>query len=176
MKKSSILLAIALAAASCSTKIDRAALVERNNPHIAAIDTLASLSVGNGRFAFTVDVTGLQTFPELYSAGVPLGTQSQWGWHSFDNPEHLRFEETLKAYDFGRGHEELYSCQLKEGRGKAASDWYRVNPHRLHLGVIGFEGLEPEDISGIDQTLDMWDGVVRSSFKARGKDVRVLTS
>ena len=67
--------------------------MERNNPHITAIDTLASLSVGNGEFAVTVDVTGLQTFPELYSKGVPLGTQAQWGWHSFANPDNLRPEE-----------------------------------------------------------------------------------
>ncbi len=177
MTKLSALAVIAALAVSCGgVKIDRYALVERNNPHVTTIDTLASLSVGNGRFAFTADVTGLQTFQTLYSKGVPLGTQSQWGWHSFANPEGLRFEETLKAYDFGRGHEELYACQLKEGRGKAASDWYRVNPHRLHLGVIGFSGLSPEDLSEIDQTLDMWDGVIRSSFCARGEEVDVLTS
>ena len=176
MKGTAFIAAIALAAVSCGTRIDRPALVERNNPHVTAIDTLASLSVGNGRFAFTVDVTGLQTFPELYSGGVPLGTQSQWGWHSFSNPENLRFEETLKAYDFGRGHEELYACQLKEGRGKAASDWYRVNPHRLHLGVIGFAGLEPSDVGNIDQTLDMWNGVIKSSFVTGGEPVSVTTS
>lgn len=170
------LFAVIAVASSCGSRIDRYALVERNSPHLDAIDTLASLSVGNGRFAFTADVTGLQTFQEQYSLGVPLGTQSQWGWHSFDNPDNLRFEETLKSYDFGRGHGELYSCQLKEGRGKAASDWYRVNPHRLHLGVIGFAGLRPEDISGIDQTLDMWNGIIRSSFKTGGKEVKVLTS
>ena len=177
MTKLSALAALAVLAVSCGgVKIDRFALVERNNPHITSIDTLASLSVGNGRFAFTADVTGLQTFQTLYSKGVPLGTQSQWGWHSFDNPQGLRFEETLRSYDFGRGHEELYACQLKEGRGKAASDWYRVNPHRLHLGVIGFQGLEPSELSKIDQTLDMWDGVIRSSFCVRGEDVDVLTS
>ena len=177
MTRLSGLVALAVLAVACGeSRIDRYALVERNNPHVSAIDTMASLTVGNGRFAFTADVTGLQTFQQLYSKGVPLGTQSQWGWHSFDNPDGLRHEETLKAYDFGRGHEELYSCQLKEGRGKAASDWYRVNPHRLHLGVIGFDGLEREDISGVDQTLDMWDGVIRSSFKARGEAVEVLTS
>lgn len=176
MKKTAVFLASMLVLASCGGKIDRKALVERNNPHVTGIDTLASLTVGNGRFALTVDVTGLQTFPELYSGGVPLGTQSQWGWHSFSNPQDLRFEETLKAYDFGRGHEELYACQLKEGRGKEASDWYRVNPHRLHLGAIGFEGLSPEDIAGVDQTLDMWNGLIRSSFLLGGRRVKVLTS
>ena len=79
-----------------SDTIDREALVKRNNPHVVTVDTLASLTVGNGEFAYTVDVTGLQTFPELYRNGVPLGTQSQWGWHSFPNPDNLRHEETLK--------------------------------------------------------------------------------
>ena len=90
MTKLSALAALAVLAVSCGgVKIDRFALVERNNPHITSIDTLASLSVGNGRFAFTADVTGLQTFQTLYSKGVPLGTQSQWGWHSFDNPQEI---------------------------------------------------------------------------------------
>ena len=60
--------------------IDREALVERNSPVVTAFDSLASLSVGNGEFAYTVDITGLQTFPDNYKKGVPLGTQSQWGW------------------------------------------------------------------------------------------------
>jgi len=40
------------------------------------------LSVGNGEFAFTVDVTGLQTFPEAFTHTIPLGTLSDWGWHT----------------------------------------------------------------------------------------------
>ena len=176
MRRFPICLSILLALVSCSGKIDRAALVARNNPHITALDPLASLSVGNGRFAFTADVTGLQTFQERYSKGVPLGTQSQWGWHSFANPENLRFEETLLPYDFGRGHMELYACQIREGRGQDASNWYRINPHRLHLGVIGFAGIDETSLSGIDQTLDMWDGLIRSSFLAGGKHYEVLTS
>ena len=166
----------ALIACGSSSAIDREALVDRNNPHITAIDTLASLSVGNGEFAVTVDVTGLQSFPELYSKGVPLGTQSQWGWHSFPNPDSLRFEETLKDYDFGRGRMEPYAVQFKEkGRAHDAADWYRVNPHRLHLGALGFAGLKPEQISDIDQTLDMWKGEIRSDFKVDGTPVSVRT-
>ena len=176
MKRFPILLSILLALTSCSGKIDRAALVARHNPHITELDPLASLSVGNGRFAFTADVTGLQTFEERYAKGVPLGTQSQWGWHSFSNPEDLRFEETLRPYDFGRGHEELYACQIREGRGQDASNWYRINPHRLHLGVVGFANVSEESLSGIDQTLDMWRGLIRSSFLADGKRYEVQTS
>ena len=74
------LAALAAVLVSCNRKadapIDRVALLERNNPVVTAIDTMASLTVGNGDFAMTVDVTGLQTFPEKYSKGVPLGTMS----------------------------------------------------------------------------------------------------
>ena len=63
--------------------IDRKALVGRNNPVVQSVDTLASLSVGNGGFAVTVDVTGMQTFPEYYRGGVPLGTHERLGVAQF---------------------------------------------------------------------------------------------
>jgi hypothetical protein len=36
--------------------------------------------------AFTVDATGLQTFPEAFEKTTPLGTLSDWGWHTSPNP------------------------------------------------------------------------------------------
>lgn len=176
MNKPLLILALCTAVA-CTAPIDRHALVTRNNPHIETMDPLASLSVGNGEFAFTADITGLQTFPEAYSEGVPLGTQSQWGWHSFPNTQDFSFDEVLKSYDFGRGHEELYACQFRfPPRQYEATEYFRINPHRLHLGAIGFAGLELQDIKDIDQTLDMWDGVLRSSFTTGGQKVQVETS
>ena len=166
-----------VACKSDSSAIDRVALLERNNPRITEIDTLASLTVGTGGFAFTVDATGLQTFPELYSKGVPLGTQSHWGWHSFPNPENFTHDETLKDYDFGRGRQEPYSVQFNEaGRNKDAANWYRVNPHRLHLGALGFADLKPEQVKDIDQTLDLMKGEIRSNFTVDGKPVSVSTT
>lgn len=165
-------------------KIDRLALVQRNNPHVTKFDALTSLSVGNGNFAFTVDATGLQTYPEYYSAGVPLGTQSQWGWHSFPNPKNFKHEETLRDYDFGRGKKEPYAVQFNEkGRQQEAADWFRVNPHRLHLGNIGLELTKEdgslvalEEIEAIDQQLDLWNGVINSTFKVNGELVTVKTA
>ena len=55
-----------------TASIDRHAVVNRNNPVITKADPLASLSVGNGHFATTVDVTGLQSYPQDYKNGVPL--------------------------------------------------------------------------------------------------------
>ncbi|MBQ3629502.1 MAG: hypothetical protein II947_10815 [Bacteroidaceae bacterium] len=182
MKRFVALIAFVLSVFSVwAGRIDRKALMDRNCPIVTEMDTLASLSVGNGEFAVTVDATGLQTFPEYYSGGVPLGTQSQWGWHSFSNPENLQFDETLRSYDFGRGHQELYACQVKADdsvRGKKASDWYRANPHRLHLGVVGFDfgkKATPANVHNIYQTLDLWNGEIRSSFQYNNKTFEVQT-
>ncbi len=167
------------AAVNDNTPIDRHALVGRNNPHLSEVDTLGALSVGNGEFAFTVDATGLQTFPEDYSKGMPLGTQSQWGWHAFANDGNYKPEEALKEFDFGRGHKEWYACQFREaGRQKEASEWYRKNPHRLHLGTVGLEfgdGVKLADIKNVDQTLDMWQGEIHSTFSIHGSSYAVRT-
>ena len=160
---------------SAAQPIDRKTVVRRNNPHITSLDTLGALTVGNGGFAMTVDATGLQSFPQLYSKGMPLGTMSDWGWHSFDNPQQLRPEEALKAYDFGHGHTEFYSTQFKEpGRHHDASEWYRQNPHRLHLGTLGLL-LDVIEVGDIDQTLDLWTGMIDSRFTYRGHLYHVQT-
>ena len=159
--------------------IDRKALVSRNNPKLTAVDTLGSLSVGNGEFAYTVDITGLQTFPVEYSKGMPLGTQSQWGWHSFPNINGYKPEETLKEYDFGRGKQEPYAVQFNEkGRQQEAADYFRANPHRLHLGSVGLELNDASlpDIKNPTQTLDMWNGVIYSNFEVKNSSYRVETS
>src|SRR5262249_26542771 len=83
--------------------IDRASLVRRHNPVLRQIDPLSPLSVGNGEFAFTADVTGLQTFPEVYEQEMPLCTMSQWGWHRAPLPVGSQKALPLVQFDtFGR--------------------------------------------------------------------------
>ena len=83
MKKLILSICLLFALSSMAQQpIDRKKVVERNNPHVTTMDSLNSLSVGNGGFAMTVDGTGLQSFPKSYSLGVPLGTMSDWGWHT----------------------------------------------------------------------------------------------
>ncbi len=172
---------IFVSAGAVAQPIDRRVLVQRNAPVVTSMDTLSSLTVGNGDFAFTADATGLQTFPEYYAKGVCLGTQSTWGWHSFPNDKGLTIDETFKEYDFGHhsGLKELYACQFKEqGRKHDASEYFRINPHRLHLGAFGFEVENPLDVEQIDnihQRLDMWDGVLRSSFSMSNTRYKVST-
>jgi len=164
-----------------SGKIDRKALVERHNVLISAFVPLAPLTAGNGSFAFTADATGLQTYPELYENGVPLGTQSEWGWHSFPNTGNYKIEESFKYYNV-RGRKVPYAVQWEEGRQKDAANYFRQNPHRLHLGIVGFglshpDGSEviPSEITGISQVLDLWKGEIRSKFEIDGTPVEVFT-
>jgi hypothetical protein len=162
--------------------INREAVVKRHMIHINRIDSLASLSVGNGNFAFTADATGMQSFPDSYANGVPLGTQSVWGWHSFPNTENLKIEEAQKVYEL-EGRKISYTVQVKEPeRNKKAVEYFRVNPHRLQLGNVGLEIIKKDgsiakagDIKNIKQQLDMWTGVITSSFTIEEAPVKVTT-
>lgn len=93
--------------------IDRKAVVNRNNPKVTSANPLESLSVGNGHFAATVDITGLQSYPAFYAGGVPLTTMSDWGWHSFPNTEGLTHDETLAEMNL-HNRNSIYAVEYKE--------------------------------------------------------------
>lgn len=162
--------------------INREAVVKRHNVHVTKIDSLSSLTVGNGNFAFTVDATGMQSFPDAYAKGVPLGTQSVWGWHNFPNTENIKIEQAQKTYDL-EGRKISYTVQGKEPESKKAVEYFRVNPHRLQLGNIGLEIKKKDgtlatvdDIQNINQQLDLWTGIISSSFTVEGVPVKVTTA
>jgi len=166
-----------------SGKIDRKSLVERHMVVVNKVDPLASLSVGNGAFAFTVDVTGLQSFPDAYAKGVPLGTQSEWGWHSFPNTNNYQFADALKTYQLN-GRPVQYAVEWGGGPEKntKAAGYFRQNLHRLQLANIGFEITKKDgstatinDIQNIKQTLNMWTGEVHSRFTVENTPVDVIT-
>ena len=168
-----------------SAAIDRQAVVSRNNPVITKADTLASLSVGNGHFATTVDVTGLQSYPLDYKNGVPLCAMSDWGWHQYPNSKNLKPSESEKSFDFGHGHKEIYAVEYKkkeDGRHKEATEFLRVNPHRLNLGAIGLyltdekgKQISLYQLTDIRQEQKLFDGEILSSFVANRKKVEVTT-
>ena len=106
---------------------------------------------------------------------------SQWGWHTKPLPE------TLKDQQFKPTEYDSYGRKVPYITGKTGQeelyDWLRENPHRLHLGQIGFEirmadgqPAKPADITGIEQTLDLWSGFVLSRFKVDGLMVSVKTA
>ncbi|MHA8094138.1 hypothetical protein ACMH5Q_04515 [Aquirufa lenticrescens] len=177
-----VLLLLFLSVAVFAQKIDRKEVIERHKVYNYTLDTLSTLSVGNGHFAFTVDATGLQTFPAYYAKGIPLGTQSSWSWHSFSNPENFQRSETYRTENYA-GRPMTYALQAhKNARKDAATDYFRANPHRIHLGHWGFRIMlsngslaSLKDIKDIKQILNPYTGEIQSSFSVEGVPVKVFT-
>lgn len=182
--------------AESGKKINRKALVDRHRVSRTAADILAPLTVGNGELGFTVDVTGLQTFPEQYDPqshgkpAMPLGTMAQWSFHEMPNPNGWSLEDVTVDYESLRGSipypagydfripAELSRVQEPEGY------WLWTNPHRFDLGRFGLRLLRSDgtiesdiaQIKDIEQTLDLWSGKILSSFTYRGRPFRVTTT
>ena len=200
----------ALAQANPSEPIDRQALVTRHNLSRTSADAMifdgqgvegtphapsgepryAPLQVGNGTFAFSVDVTGLQTF-------IPCQTFAHWGWHTEPLPagqsaDDFQWTEITTGENGRRvpfSWVALGANDAHPDRGHPMSAeqhrlgfWIRANPHLLNLGRIGMiltrsDGSEATvaDLQDLDQQLDLWSGVITSRFRFDGEPVEVLT-
>ncbi len=171
--------AIASANAGSTSAIDRRALVARHNPTLKKLDVDAPFTVGNGGFAFGVDITGLQTFADYYyRQGMPLETLSRWAWHSQPNPNSYKLADANQNFMMPDGR----VLGFPTNQSSPAGDWLRKNPHNHPLGQIALEWLKtdgskfvPEDIQSPEQTLDLWRGLITSRFKLNGTNVTVTT-
>jgi hypothetical protein len=169
--------------------IDRHALVTRHNVVLTKADVCAPLSIGNGAFCFTADITGLQTFEAEHNSApdkaIPLATMADWGWHHKPNPNGYSWE-TFPQFPYishGRTVNYLYYAHEKcpASYGKAAG-WLYGDPNHFHVGRIamvlkrsdGHPAL-PADLSAIHQELDLWTGVLKSQFTFEGEPVSVAT-
>ena len=162
--------------------IDRYSLVSRHDVVLTNFDVTNPLSVGNGQFCFTVDATGLQTFPEAFTNTTPLGTLSDWGWHTAPNPDRWDVDKfEFKKFRDLNGRLVPY-CDVPGNVKTPEIKWLRANPHRLHLGQIGFvlkhaDGslAATNDLKVIQQKLDLWNGEIISRFTFDGEPVEVRT-
>lgn len=183
---------------SAADRIDRRSLVGRHRVETAGLDPETALSVGNGELCMTVDATGLQTFPEHYPVADPsgaapgtlLGTQAQWAWHSSaPRPaEGADLARTVRSYRTPRGEVGYVDSGPLDGSNDSALDegtrWLRANPHRLDLARIGLVLPEGEgyrapragDLAQCRQALDLWTGVITSSFNLGDRSLRVHTA
>ncbi|KAF2965448.1 hypothetical protein GQX73_g8137 [Xylaria multiplex] len=154
-------------------RIDRRAVVRAFNPHRNVSSTKTPLQVGNGNFAFGVDVTGLQTFS-------PFATMSTWGWHSFSLPTTpgQTSVEDFTGLDWWT-HDRLVNYNQPNPAQADISNWLIQNPQRLNLARIGFsfdgEETTEEDLQEKAQELDLWTGKISSSFKYKDVAVYVET-
>ncbi|MBN2626655.1 MAG: family 43 glycosylhydrolase [Spirochaetales bacterium] len=155
--------------------IDRTTLVRRHNPVVTNWDPRSPLSVGNGDFTFTADVTGLQSFGAGQTGDMPLCTMSQWGWHAY--PDAPADDRDLRREEFACGGRTVGYMTDPQGQ-ESLYDGLRRNPHRFHLGKIGLsvkgkEELNEADLTETEQILDLWTGRLSSSFTLKGRPVRV---
>ena len=172
-------LVASIAISSSSTKasqvpIDRFALVTRHNVELTKFDAERPVQVGNGEFAFGMDITGLQTF-------APFNTMSQWGWHSSPLPT------GTKISDFDGQNWETHGRTVRypmpDPIHPEISEWLAANPHRINLGRLGLilkkkDGTlaSVSDLKNPYQVLDLWNGIVSSRFELEGIRVIVNTA
>lgn len=155
--------------------IDRMRVVRSHNPVLHAFET--PLSVGNGDFAFTADLTGLQTMPEAYEPGFPLCTMASWGTHT-ENPG-LFGPGDCRPVTHSVCGKPVALATSPEGQ-TGAWEHLRMNPHRFHLGRIGLfldgRAITPGEITLARQELDLFEGVLHSAFTLAGQAVSVRTA
>ncbi|WP_163323337.1 hypothetical protein [Draconibacterium mangrovi] len=168
-----ILCIVALISIQCKrdtgqNPIDRYALVTRHN--IEWNDLTGQIPLGNGEFCFNADGTGLQTFGG--------NTMSHWGWHSFPLPDGVTSEQIPATGTFQQGRNAGPDI-FPEDKDNIRQYMFD-NPHIFNLGRISFafaNGVEltPDDVEGLSRSLDLWNGILSSSFTINGQPVHVAT-
>ena len=166
-------LAVLFCHSAMGEPIDREAVVKRHRVFTTGTLLKSPAQVGNGKFAFGMDITGLQTF-------VPFNTLSDWSWHSFPLPEGMKAEDYRPVVVETHGKKIAY--ELRNPDQPELSEWLTKNPHRYNLGRIGFrllreDGKEAQeiDLGNARQEIDLWTGVVYSRFELNRKEVKVRT-
>lgn len=175
--------------------IDRREVVRRHDVTITAPHPEHVLTVGNGDFAYTADITGMQTFTAFHDQSLAIrqgrtaintATMSTWGWHEMPNPDGFVLEDAMSEHETRRGAVRYPDRHDMEGamRGQVSEDnrpgaWLNSNPQRLDLGRIGFAfddaDTQPDALRDTRQTLDLWSGSIDSSFSYDGRPVTVRT-
>ncbi len=166
--------------AAAAAPIDREALVRRHNPVVRSVDYDSPLTVGNGGFAFTADITGLQTFAyDYHRHGVPTETQARWAWVSDEKPENFTLQDANKDFTLPDGRVLGFPTRSSVPAG----DWLRKNPRAFPVGQLQLvwdkpdgSAFTPADIQEPEQTLDLWTGILTSKFKLGGVPVTVTTA
>ncbi|MDJ0458654.1 hypothetical protein PUN71_015735 [Arthrobacter sp. NQ7] len=180
--------------------INRQAVVARHAVRITAPNPEHVLTVGNGDFAFSADITGMQTFTDYHDAraamagggvAVNTATMSSWGWHEMPNPGDYTLEDAMSHYETSRGpvsYPDKYDMQ-QAMRGELSDEnkpgaWLHANPQRIDLGRLGLElrqtpggAIEnnPHALTAVHQELNLWTGLIESTFRYAGELVRVQT-
>lgn len=170
-----LIIPLVLAQNAGAGSIDREQVVSAFSPALQTFDKLSPFTLGNGKFAFTADVTGFQSFgDEYYAAGFPLETKARWAWHT----------KPGKQYSLTAANKEYSAYNRKVSfpteMDSEAAQWLRQNPHDLPLGRIALlldgKKIDAEKLSAIDQHLDLWRGNLSSRYALDGNEVYVKSA
>jgi hypothetical protein len=156
-------------ATTVEADIDRQAVVRRHTIELRRPDPELAVSVGNGDFAYTADITGMQTFTAFHDpaeavaramasgaegasaafAAQPVlatSTMSTWGWHEMPNPDGFTLDDAMTEYQTARGpvkypdrYDTVAAVNGTVDEASRAGAWLHVNPQRIDLGRIGLE-------------------------------------
>lgn len=155
-------------------KIDRKKVVDRHTILITQNNPKKPMQVGNGEFAFNVDITGLQTFDAH-------NTMSHWSWHSMPKSKDMKVEDFKGKSILINGR--YVNLDIDNEEQKDLSNWLTANPHPANLGRIGldlrFRNGHPASLSDIKNTtqkLDLWTGIITSSFTFDNEQVIIKTA
>ncbi|KAF4445644.1 hypothetical protein F53441_10644 [Fusarium austroafricanum] len=102
---------------------------------------------------------------------------SRWAWHNDTEPD----GEPIDVYTgvLKNTHGRNVSYDIPDPDLPDVSQWLIGNPNRINLGRIGLryngEALESARISNTHQELDLWHGVITSTFIVDGTKVKVMT-
>lgn len=174
MKRVIFGLLLMLATASAVARINRREVVERHRIVTIQLDRRSPAQVGNGTFAMGVDVTGLQTF-------VPFNTMADWAWHSFPLPAGVTPAEYQGLPLETWGRQVMYP--LPDPEKPELTRWLAGNPHKVNLGRMGLilrrangQLAKEEDLEDVRQEVDLWTGLITSTFSLEGIPVTVVTA
>jgi len=132
------------------------------------------MQVGNGEFAYNVDITGLQTFN-------PHNTMSHWAWHSMPLPSGMHPDDFKGKTILINGRPVV--CEIDNADQPELSKWLVANPHPVNLGRIGLHLTHKDgsmatlsDLTMSTQHLNLWTGIITSSFVFDNQKVMVKTA
>ncbi|KAF1968677.1 hypothetical protein BU23DRAFT_540641 [Bimuria novae-zelandiae CBS 107.79] len=109
---------------------------------------------------------------------LPFNTLSSWAWHNDSLPANGELPSDYHGVPRETyGREVFYD--IPDPSLKQATQWLIGNPNRINLGRIGltYKGASVSSslITQAKQVLDLWNGVLTSTFEVDGTPVKVIT-
>ncbi len=161
--------------------INRKELIEFHNVILENPETNSPLTSGNGSFAYTFDITGMQTLYNEYLDNFPLCTMAEWAWHTTpaDNEKEYYTPDDLRDDEYEFNERTVRYPVTKKAGNEKEYDWLRENPHRYNLARAGLfykdKEIKAGDISSCRQELKLYEGICRSIFKLDSKECSITT-